>query len=461
MDRRRLLSEGIWVIAGQLFSALGTFLGLRLLTDMVSPQVFGEVVLFSGVVLLANGMAASPLMQGVLRYYPQAVATHSIKALRNIVNRYLAKLTLFTSVACVLGLAVYGSFASVNHWLSGLMIVLLILDVIRQRELTLLNAARHQGTAALWVTADVWARPAAAVGMIVLLGPTTGAVLSGYAVASAILTLLFKPWFIASPMVVEHSQQHEEQLANNLLHYSLPLMPLGVIGWISGQADRFIIGIFVGVQEAGLYAAAAGIVSRPFLMAGGAAEAWLRPVYYEAVVSRDRVSAGRVFLSWKVALAGASSILLATFMLWHDEIAALLLSPSYGSASRLMPWIALGYAFLSMAQVYERACYAHNDTKAVFVTESIGSAAALAVTVIAVAREGMMGAAYAVPVYFALQLMVAMNYSRRVRRFGSEHGHNSRSETDGSWKPICGLRLTDKESHDKHCISGMTCDHHV
>jgi O-antigen/teichoic acid export membrane protein len=439
-QRRQLLLEGVWVIAGQLFSALGAFLGLRLLTEIVAPQVFGEVVLFSGVVLLANGMAAGPLMQGVLRHYPEAAATNSMNVLRKIVNRYLATLTVVTSLACVLGLAVYSSFSPTNRWLWALVILLVILDVIRQRELTLLSAARHQGTAALWVAADVWARPVSALGMISLLGPTTGAVLLGYVVASCSLIVVFKPWFIGQDPVA-HSGQDEAALAQRLLRYSIPLMPLGAIGWISGQADRYIIGLLVGVQEAGLYAAAYGIVSRPFLMAGSAAESWLRPVYYEAVVSGDRVREQRIFGAWWIALTGVCALTIAVFIFWHHEIATLMLAPSYRSVSGLMPWIAVGYGFLAIAQVHERVCYAHNDTKGVFVTESLGGMAALVVTVLAVAQFGISGAAYAVPVYFVLQLIVAMTCARRTARRLSYPERECKPCMDKSepWKQLCGL----------------------
>jgi O-antigen/teichoic acid export membrane protein len=134
-----------------------------------------------------------------------------------------------------------------------------------------------------------------------------------------------------------------------------------------------------------------------------------------------------------------SACLSAVFVFWHAEIAAVLLSPSYASASGLMPWIAVGYAFLSMAQIYERACYAYNDTKTVFVIESVGGAAALVVTVIAVARFGIFGAAYAVPIYFALQLMVAMYGCRRTRgRLGTQHEYKSSVEQYGDWKQLCG-----------------------
>ena len=42
MKLPRLLREGAWVTAGQLFSVLGTLVGMRVLTESVAPQVFGR-----------------------------------------------------------------------------------------------------------------------------------------------------------------------------------------------------------------------------------------------------------------------------------------------------------------------------------------------------------------------------------------------------------------------------------
>ena len=62
----------------------------------------------------------------------------------------------------------------------------------------------------------------------------------------------------------------------------------------------------MGVEEAGLYAALYGVVSRPFLMAGGMFEAWMRPIYYEAVATQDADREKRMLHLWMGAVVCAA-----------------------------------------------------------------------------------------------------------------------------------------------------------
>jgi O-antigen/teichoic acid export membrane protein len=435
--RKQFLGEGAWVATGQIMSALGTLAGLRLLTTLLPPHVFGEVVLVSGIVLLANGLAASPLMQGVLRFYPEAAKTNSVGMLRDVTRWHLKRSTLLTSGVCLGGFLFYSTMVPVNRWLGVLIVMLLMVDVGRQLELTMLNAARRQRATATWIALDAWARPTAAWAMIATAGATVEATLIGYIAASGLLLAQLMYWRrresrgerdspkMGSPAAdsegkveVMHSgarlPESAGALSKALMRYSLPLLPLGVIGWLTGQADRYILGGMIGVEEAGLYAALYGVVSRPFLMAGGMLEAWMRPIYYEAVAAHEVDEEKRLLQVWMSAIVCAAIAGVVVFLFWHDEIASILLADSYRDNAWLMPWIAAGYGLLLVAQVYGRVCYAHHDTSAVLLSEAIGCVVALVATVYAVSRFGLAGAAFAVPVYFSAQLVLAMLLARRA-----------------------------------------------
>jgi O-antigen/teichoic acid export membrane protein len=437
VDRRRFIAEGAWIIVGQVLSAIGTILGLRLLTALLTPHVFGEVVLVSGIVLLANGIASNPLMQGVLRYYPDSAAANDVAAFRIAINRHLRTLTVLTSVICLVGFLFLSQFTAVNLWLGPLTAALLVVDVLRQRELTLFNASRCQRISAIWIATEAWARPSFACAMIILMGATAVVTLIGYVVASVALFLVFRQWAITGTQNQNHSgielastatpssksiQGHggcrssDPGLPQALMRYTLPLMPLGVIGWISGQADRYLIGGIIGVEEAGIYAALYGIASRPFLMAAGTLESWLRPLYYQAVSAHAPRQSKRVFLMWLIAIMSVAIVGTVAFSLWHKEIAAVLLARPYRADSWLMPWIAVGYGLLLVAQVYQRVCYAHNETLSVLLTEALGSMVALIVTVYGLKQFGLAGAAYALPLCFGVQLVAALVFARNAER---------------------------------------------
>jgi O-antigen/teichoic acid export membrane protein len=94
-----------------------------------------------------------------------------------------------------------------------------------------------------------------------------------------------------------------------------------------------------------------------------------------------------------------------------------LLAEPYRQGAALLPWIAGGYWLLILSHVFERACYARRDTRAVLLIYAAGGMAALAVLYPAVSRFGMAGAAAAVPVYFGVQLLTAVSLNRWSRRY--------------------------------------------
>lgn len=433
---RRLIGEGVWVALGQLAAAMGTLLGVRILTEILPPHVFGELVLLTGIGALLLGLTAAPLMQAVLRYYPEAKATNSVAVLRMVVMRHARRLMLVIGLVCLGGGLVYGRMAVVSPWLGLLLMVLLAVELLRQVEVTLFSAARRQKPTAIWLAAEAWIRPALAWVAVMLTGTTATASLSGYVAASLIIFAVFALGTDREGLQkaendskndathcgsgtqtidsMEQFAQKERHLSDALIRYALPLLPLGLIGWITGQADRYLIGGMFGIEQAGLYAAIYGTVSRPFIMAGGVLEALVRPVYYETVLANDPVRERLILHAWILAAMGAALTGFVVFSLWNEEIASALLAQPYRANAALMPWIAAGYGLLLIAQVFVRVCYAHKDTKAVLATETIGCVFALTITIATLRHFGMAGAAYAVPVYFSFQLAVAVILARRA-----------------------------------------------
>jgi Na+-driven multidrug efflux pump len=81
-----------------------------------------------------------------------------------------------------------------------------------------------------------------------------------------------------------------------------------------------------------------------------------------------------------------------------------------------MPWIGLGYAIRSVSYVFERVCYAYGQTRRVLMTQMCAVAATAVATPLGVIYGGLLGAANAVPIYFSVQLIVAVVLARRTLR---------------------------------------------
>lgn len=102
------------------------------------------------------------------------------------------------------------------------------------------------------------------------------------------------------------------------------------------------------------------------------------------------------------------------FILLSDLAARLLLAGEYRVAATLMPWFALGCALHVTFAVYSRFCYAFDATGSVLSLTAVSSLAGIAVLVPLTLRFGLTGAVIAVPVRFAIELVLARMYSRRA-----------------------------------------------
>jgi len=185
----------------------------------------------------------------------------------------------------------------------------------------------------------------------------------------------------------------------------------------------------LSLHDAGLYAAACGLASRPFLMLGGIVELTMRPVLQNTVTAGDATLIARAKMTWLLVMVTGAAFGVVCFVLLSEWVGRLLLAEEYRSAIALMPWIALGYALYNIATVYTRFCYAFDDTKAVSLIVVCGTLLGVAVMVPAIYFWKLPGAGYSVPVGFCAQLLLAFvlasraetNFVRRAPSAGGLH----------------------------------------
>lgn len=415
--RGRVVSrQAIWALLGQVLAAAGTLIGLRIITDIASPEVYGEVTLWLGIAALGLGLIATPFLQAGLRYYPEYAERNAIGPLRRLMIAGMQPSALIVGVIA-LGLAVFHNSSGNDVYTVIVILAILCIDITRAMETTLLNAAQRQRTYALWAAGEAWIRPLFALAAMILIEPTPAMLLAGYFIGSATCLLLF--YVFGTPVSGMGSPLTTTQPPNDtqrMRKYALPLIPLAVIGWISGVGDRYVIGATLGVAEVGIYAAAYALVSRPFLMLGHVIELTLRPRYMAAVAQRNFSKARKIFHAWLVLTTLVIGTTLILVFLFSDWLATLFLGKSFREGAALMPWIALGYSLLVISYVFEKVLYAYERTRCVLYVQCLGAFATVAVTFFAVTQWGLYGAAVAVPIYFGIQLVGSILFAINVER---------------------------------------------
>jgi len=190
--------------------------------------------------------------------------------------------------------------------------------------------------------------------------------------------------------------------------------------WISGSSDRFILSAFVDRQSLGLYSAAYGLMSQPFLMAQIMLDRTLTPLYFLAAGTGDRVKerlAYRTLVGGTIAVCGIGTLLV---FLFPSRIAALFLASQYRNSALLLPWLALGNALLAVQYSVAKPLYAHKRTRHMLAIYAVGAVASVLVTVPMVRLFGVVGAALACTLYYFLQVVLTIVWCRVLGRGRSE-----------------------------------------
>lgn len=413
---RRLAADFTSIGLSQGISALGQVVGIRLLTEILSPAVFGEVSLMLGLAALAATALCNPTMQALLRFSPQYIQSADLSLLKRVALKRIVKISVL-ALALTLPLAVFGTM---KGWFVGVDVLLLaalvFIDGSRMLQTTIMNASRRHHLFGAWQVGEAWARPLAAYAAVTLWGIGTETVLCSFVAASGILYLIMVRLNPDPVCSSGNNQAKADDLFQKFAAYSRPLIPLGLIGWTSGMADRYMVGWLLSAKAVGLYVAAYGLASRPMLMLSTVSELVIRPVYYSALERRDAAGSNKFLALWFVVVCTAGGLCWGLFALCHQQIASLLLGPEFREASSLMPWIAAGYGILALSHIPTRVCYAHDATRMVLICEAVTAIMSVAVGFPLIYFYGLPGGAVAVPVYFGIQLLLSTSFAVSIAR---------------------------------------------
>ena len=216
-----------WVAAGQLLSALGTVVGLRILTQSLEPATFGAVTLAVGAAALALGLACTPLTQAAMYFYPSLAAQGGAAILAGALWRGLKRTIPWLLAGGVIAAVSYVIAGHGSAWIVVATAALLFCDCWRAVNLCLLNSASEHKRYGMWMALEAWGRPLCATAAVLLISRSAVVVLSAYAAVSLMLNLILAH----RPVKVAVATANTGEFDRRMWQYALPLVPLGLFGW--------------------------------------------------------------------------------------------------------------------------------------------------------------------------------------------------------------------------------------
>jgi O-antigen/teichoic acid export membrane protein len=403
----------VWVGLGQAVAALAGLVGIRLLTSFVPPAVYGEVVLLLGIAALGTNLFCGPFQQAVLRFYPQAREAGRVGALRRQAGRVLAAAALLLgSVLLAAGAArsAVASFAAVA--------ALVAVDTWRTFESGLLNGERRQRDYMVRTGLDAWGRWLVAAGLAWFLGATAFHVLGGMLLGSGLANLLLSRRVVRGEAADGAGEAWAASWRGPFFRYALPLVPLAALNWVFSMGDRYVLAAWWDMATAGVYVAAYGLASQPFIALNAVIHSTLRPVLYDAVARGDAVKERRTLRVWVGVVVGSMGLGWLALALLARPVCALLLGARYQGAAALVPVIAGAYALQAVQQTFEIMLYAHGGTGRLTALQAVAAAVSLVLYVVLIPEGGARGAALATLWTFVITTTVAFFLARASARLG-------------------------------------------
>lgn len=404
---KKLLKDGSWVAIGQIGSIVGTVVGIRILTEYVSPEIYGFLILVLGIIALTQGTIVSPIMQAVFKFYPEYSDKNLGMLKETVVSIVAERIIIFIFIiVIIIPLIVYN--LKINLSILFLGFILMIIESIRVLESTFLNAAQNHKIFALISISEAWGRPLAAIIFLTLTNVSVESILIGYVVNSSMVLIIF---YAFNKSFIKFTNINNE-LKKKVLKYSKPLTPMAILGWMNGVGDRYLIGAMLGLEQAGLYAAVYGLMSKPFTMASSVVELTLRPLYNQLVAKNQHRDAYRLLIKWFLTVISLVGVGLFFISFFDQQIINILLAKQYHSGMSIMIWIAIGYGLLVLSDVFVKVCYAYGYTGRILMIQFVSAVLSFSFSFIGILIKGLLGAAIAVPAYFGTMLVITFIASK-------------------------------------------------
>ena len=356
---RRIGKEIFWVGAGQAVAVLGSIVGIRLLTGVLSPEAYGELSLGMTASLLVNQVVLGPVGSAVLRFFAPADEAGELHSFLFIVRRWLLRTTmlmlLMGGVACMVLM-----LSSQSRWLLLSIAALFFAMFTGYNSVvdSIQSAARQRQIVAWHGALASWGRFLAAVGLIVWLGAYSAAAMLGY-VLSSIVVLFSQIFFLKHKLLTDSCKtlceaRDHQRLNAQMFRYAWPFAAWGVFTWAQQASDRWALEFFATTQDVGLYSVLFQLGYYPMSIATGMAMQFLAPIFYERAGDASDVNRNESVrkLGWhltRLALIATIVAFLLSFLL-HNTIFKICAAREYASVSYLFPWMLLAGGIFSASQ---------------------------------------------------------------------------------------------------------------
>jgi O-antigen/teichoic acid export membrane protein len=197
-------------------------------------------------------------------------------------------------------------------------------------------------------------------------------------------------------------------LLRDALAFGLPRVPHGFAQQVIAVGDKFILSWFVPLSQIGLYSmgVSVGLIQKIFLAAFE--YAWA-PFYYATV---REPGAEQIFSGITTYGVAVLALMTAGLSAIAADLLHVVTHGQYTSAAGVVGWTAVGVFFQGVYLMTSIGLNITRHTRYYPVSTAIAAAANVGLNIALIPRYGIMGAAYANGIAYAVQAVIAFQFSQ-------------------------------------------------
>jgi O-antigen/teichoic acid export membrane protein len=385
------------VVWGPLLGMLGLAVGMRVLTEVASPETFGEAKLVQAATGLGLGLVSRPFAQFAMREYHDAKQLGREIAFESFARRMQAVLAGSLTALTVAGLVVAMWLGLPITWTAaaaagGMLLVELSMSI----DLSLAQTRNLQRLVSVIDAAKQWGQPLLAAALIYAIADTAALLIWGNTIVAVGCGLALRRSLGTNDPLQVPTPDETATWRREARRFVIPMLGAGLFNWVIGVGDRYLLAYYCGPDEVGRYSAVYGLVSLPIVAAGGMLARALFPFVFRAASRNDAASEGWMLRNMFLLASAIGATAVAGVVLFGPWALRLVLAPRYLEGSQpLLIWLAAGHACLIVAFCLDMKAYARKLTLAFTIATAAAAVTNVALNLLWIPLHGGLGAARA------------------------------------------------------------------
>ncbi len=396
------------VTAGRAVAVIGTAVGIRLLTELVEPAVFGEYRLAVAGVGLVVMVAVAPFVHFAMRGFHDAEVAGHEEGFLGSARLAINSLALGgAAVAVATGLVAAVVFERIDLVVLGVVTGGVVVSEARYLfESNMLITRGEVVSSAVFDGIRAFAVPLAAAGVVGVIGASSGGLLLGQSLMGLIIVAL-----VSRRVGKALRSRSVKPWLRSGLRFAAPLIAVGALSWLFSFSDRYLIGLLRSTEEVGVYAAAYGLAATPLAVIGGLLPTLAAAPLFRAAAASDpnrKPMANRLLGAQFSLIAMAVSGIIT---LSPVAVRLLLAEAFRQGAVQIIVWVAIGQGFQVLSYAIDVQAIASSRTMRIASAYAVAVVVNLGLNLWWIPDQGGLGAARATAAagfaYFTVMYVLA------------------------------------------------------